>query len=790
MEEREEFTSSQGDKAAGQARPWYEDVQESEGQWRPRRNSRSGEGDASQRRGREDFGGRPREGRDDHRGRGEGRDGYRSERSDRFDRRGKGGSFRKGGRRDEQREGFRSERSERFERSDRGDRFGRGERFDRRSKGGRFEERRGGDRFDRGAERGERQRGGIRRLPSIPDSVTPQQLDKAAWRQLSPLNKEVAEKVARHLVMAGNLVDVDPEEAYKHAQAALKLAWRIDVVREAVALTAYASGRYHEALREVRTVRRMSGLDVLRTVEADAERGLGRPEKAIEIINATDVSALDPSEAVELAIVASGARADLGEHETGLAVINEALAKVDQDDEYLLRRLLTVKVDRLRELGRFGEAEEVEAQIPAEFDEVDILDLEAEVEEEEKSNPTPLRGTNQALVSEYPHLLLDLDGVAFAGDSPVEGAASGLAAARELGAKVCFLTNNAARPGSAVVEKLGRFEIPATVAEVLTAAQDGAAVLAKMVEEGAKVLALGGPGVSAALEEVGLQPVTTLEEEPVAILQGLGFDLDWKTLSQASILLNSRPETVWVATNMDTTLPTEQGLALGNGSLVAALQAASGRQPIVCGKPEAGIYRKAMARLSSEEQEATREDTLAVGDRLGTDIAGANSARIPSLHVLTGVSTAQEVALAPAAQRPSFLALDLTDLAKPMPRPFPLSQGWWRCEEATVRVRQSIIQVRGLGDLSEGDEISLNEYRALVAAAWNYADKGHEVICPAFRVVREVERDYSAEEPLEELAGAAGGEENAGQESDGDEVEHESALGLALAEAAEEEAEL
>ena len=115
--------------------------------------------------------------------------------------------------------------------------------------------------------RGQGTQGRTRHL-EIPATVEANQLDREAWRQLSPLPKETAEMVAKHLIMAGELVDSDAELAYEHAQAALKMAWRIDVVREAVALTAYACGKYSEALREVRTVRRMSGSDVLRAVEA------------------------------------------------------------------------------------------------------------------------------------------------------------------------------------------------------------------------------------------------------------------------------------------------------------------------------------------------------------------------------------------------------------------------------------------------------------------------------------------------------------------------------------------
>lgn len=161
---------------------------------------------------------------------------------------------------------------------------------------------------------------------------------------------------ARHLVMAGRLLDEDPETAYRHAQAAQRRAGRVDVVREALALTAYATGRYAEALRELRTVRRLSGVDAHRPVEADCERGLGRPERALALIAETDIGRLSEADRVELALVASGARADLGEHEAGLLVLEGKLMPRRIGDPALRRRLELVRADRLEELGRDEEA--------------------------------------------------------------------------------------------------------------------------------------------------------------------------------------------------------------------------------------------------------------------------------------------------------------------------------------------------------------------------------------------------------------------------------------------------
>ena len=202
------------------------------------------------------------------------------------------------------------------------------------------------------------------REPFLSEDITPDQLDKMARKPLRSLSKDNADRVARHLVAAGMLIDLDPELSYEHTQAAVRRAGRIDVVREAAALAAYATGRYGEALRELRTVRRLSGVDAHRAIEADCERGLGRPERALVVVAETDLRTLTQEQAVELAIVASGARADLGEREAALLALDAPhLDRVT--DPVARRRLAEVRADRLEEAGRADEAEQLRANLPA-----------------------------------------------------------------------------------------------------------------------------------------------------------------------------------------------------------------------------------------------------------------------------------------------------------------------------------------------------------------------------------------------------------------------------------------
>lgn len=158
--------------------------------------------------------------------------------------------------------------------------------------------------------------------------------------------------------MAGRLLDDDPERAYEHAQAAVRRAGRVDVVREAAAITAYSTGRYAEALRELRTVRRLSGVDAHRALEADCERGLGRPDRALVLLAAAP-SGLPADECAELAIVEAGARSDLGELAAALSVLERVEAKGLAPES--VERLEAARHDALVALGR---AEPLEEPVP------------------------------------------------------------------------------------------------------------------------------------------------------------------------------------------------------------------------------------------------------------------------------------------------------------------------------------------------------------------------------------------------------------------------------------------
>ena len=543
---------------------------------------------------------------------------------------------------------------------------------------------------------------------------------------LSGPNRDI---VARHLVMAGQLIDLDPEAAYQHAQAAVSRAGRVDVVREAAALTAYASGRYEEALREVRAVRRMRGDESLRAVEADAERGLGHPDKAVDIIDATDASSLELAEQVELVLVSSGARADLGQSDVGLVIVDDALAVLPASaDDELRRRLMEVKAERLTELGRTEEAEAVIAEMPAEVEDTDIIDVALYQDADVDNKRSPLRGCETALAEEFDCALLDLDGTAWSGDERIEHAAASVIEARTMGMTSAFVTNNAMRTPQQVADKLNGMDFEATPEMVMTSAMDIAAIMAEELEEGAKVFVLGGAGLRLALEEQGFVLVDSADDEPAAVVQGLDKEVNWALLSEGAFAIERGA--AFYASNLDATLPVERGQALGNGSLVRAIQHATRKRPTAGGKPEPGIYRRASELVGAK-------NPMAVGDRLETDIMGAVAAGVPAMHVLTGVHQARAVLRAPRGQRPAYLAIDMRGLLEAHPAPKHHRDGTWTCGLSQVaKVTRVGVLTLDEVELTDDVTISIDSYRALAAAAWEWADgSGNPVTCPEITVV-------------------------------------------------------
>lgn len=322
-----------------------------------------------------------------------------------------------------------------------------------------------------------------------------------------------------------------------------------------------------------------------------------------------------------------------------------------------------------------------------------------------------LLGSARPLAQAYDVALVDLDGVVYLGPDPVPYAAQGLSDARVAGMDVVFVTNNASREPATVAEQLRGLGVAAEPEEVLTSAQTAVALLGDVVGLGAAVLVVGGPGLVTAVREAGYRMVTSADENPDAVIQGFGPDVDWNDLAEASYAVHRGAR--YVVTNRDLTQPKERGIAPGNGTLVAAVVTTTGVEPISAGKPE-----PAMFQLAARTRSATRP--LVIGDRLDTDLGGARAAGFDGLLVLTGVSTARDAVLAPMRQRPHYLGADLRSLLEPHPAPALEAEGWWVCRGAAARVRDGGLDVSG-----DGAE-PLDRIRAACAAAW--ADDGTGVL--------------------------------------------------------------
>lgn len=244
--------------------------------------------------------------------------------------------------------------------------------------------------------------------PEIPEHIEPGHLDKAARRELLTLSKENADGVARHLVAAAEcLAAADLDGALAHAEHASRRAGRVAIVREVLGLVHYRRAEWAEALREFRTARRLSGSHHLLPHMADVERGLGRPDRAIELSQEPEARSLSAADRVELAIVVSGARRDLGQPDAAAQVLRE-LVRASPPQRSWSPRLYYAYAETLLSLEDMPGAREWFAKAVdadrdgvtdaadrlADLDGVDIIDQAVGDEDEETADP-PSDGTDQ-----------------------------------------------------------------------------------------------------------------------------------------------------------------------------------------------------------------------------------------------------------------------------------------------------------------------------------------------------------------------------------------------------------
>jgi HAD superfamily hydrolase (TIGR01450 family) len=321
----------------------------------------------------------------------------------------------------------------------------------------------------------------------------------------------------------------------------------------------------------------------------------------------------------------------------------------------------------------------------------------------------PLTAGSSAPPSEvYDVALLDLDGVVYVGPDAVPGVPEVLAAARRAGMRLGFVTNNAARTPAEVAEHLTALHVPADADEVITSSQAAATVVAELLEPGARVLPVGGPGVAAALTAAGLRVVDRAEAEPVAVVQGYGSDVGWSQLAEAVVAVRNGAR--HVATNLDATIPSPRGPLPGNGAMVGIVSAITGQEPLVTGKPDPAMHAECVRRTGARRP-------IVVGDRLDTDIEGARRAGAASLLVLTGVTDARTLLAARPDHRPDLLSADAGGLLTVHPAVVADGQGRrcgdWRAGPAEA---DDVLILEAVADSEDGDV--LDGLRALCVSHW------------------------------------------------------------------------
>lgn len=317
-----------------------------------------------------------------------------------------------------------------------------------------------------------------------------------------------------------------------------------------------------------------------------------------------------------------------------------------------------------------------------------------------------LKSSQDALWDGYDVAMLDLDGVVYIGPDAVPGAPEHLAAARKAGMHLAYVTNNAARTPDTVAEHLRALGIEVDDADVVTSAQAAARLLAEQLPAGSAVFVIGGEGLEVALTERGLRPVQDRDADPVAVVSGFHRDLLWSTVMTGAILV--RDGLPWVASNTDMTVPTPQGPGPGNGALVGVVARFAEREPVVAGKPEPPLFQETLRRVGGERP-------LVVGDRLDTDIEGANATGYDSLLVMTGVTGLEQLVAAQPELRPTYVAADLAALGRPQRAPDvdegSVHSGGWR-----AAVEGGALTVSGDGDDTDA------WWRVVATAAWRHLD--------------------------------------------------------------------
>ena len=261
-----------------------------------------------------------------------------------------------------------------------------------------------------------------------------------------------------------------------------------------------------------------------------------------------------------------------------------------------------------------------------------------------------------ALAGNYDAALFDLDGVIYLGPLAVDGVPEALDELRSRGTHLGFVTNNAARTPAVVAEHLTELGITANEADVVNSTQATLRMLAGELAPGARVLAVGTDALRQQLTEAGFVVVSSLDDEPDAVVQGYSPTIEWQRLEEAALAVQRGA--VWYGTNPDMTRPSDRGIVPGLGSQLAVVRACVDVEPRIAGKPYRPLLDETVLRIGADKP-------IFVGDRTDTDILGANVVGMDSLFVFTGAHGKADLADAAPDARPTYIGYDTTALLEP-----------------------------------------------------------------------------------------------------------------------------
>lgn len=326
--------------------------------------------------------------------------------------------------------------------------------------------------------------------------------------------------------------------------------------------------------------------------------------------------------------------------------------------------------------------------------------------------------TEQPLSERYALALLDLDGVVYRGKDPVAFASSSIMQAQRLGMTIEYTTNNSSRMQSVVADQLRGFGLDVEPWQVITSSVVAARMVARHVPEGAAVLVVGAEHLRDEVSKQSLVPVDYASDHPVAVIQGWFPQMTWEQMAQAAYAVEDGAQ--YFVTNRDLTIPREAGIAPGCGSMIQAVINATGVQPIAsAGKPESAMYDEArLLAAYGEHEPIAKEQCLAIGDRLDTDIEAGNRGGYDSLAVLTGVTNPTGLMCAPAHLRPTYITPDLRGLNEPYPQ-IHATDDSATCGDAWAHFTESAVTVN--------DATDIDALRAACALCWNLIDAGTDI---------------------------------------------------------------